>query len=107
MMSGTPTPIMAIRPPSLNPQSSSITRLLIYFTGDFWQPNGSFGVSTPLTRLDMDRLTEYTNHGGIVIAMGQDLASVWYANTHYTPSNDSICLSRTRMCSVATGCRTA
>jgi hypothetical protein len=62
--------------------------VLIYFTGDYWQPNGSFSVSTPLTQLDMDRMTEYANHGGIVIAMGQDLASVWYANQHYTPSNN-------------------
>ena len=61
--------------------------LLVYFTGDYWQPDGSFASSTPLTALDMDRLTEYANHGGVVIAMGQDLASVWNAARHYTPAN--------------------
>ena len=44
--------------------------VILYFTGDYWQPNGAFSYSTPLTRLDMDQLTEYANNGGILIAMG-------------------------------------
>jgi hypothetical protein len=51
-------------------------KAVIYFTGDNYYPDGSFGVSTPLTELDMNRLTEYANSGGIVIAMGQDMSSV-------------------------------
>ena len=49
---------------------------IIYETGDNYQPNGTFTVPTPLTQLDMDRLTEYANNGGVIIAFGQDLASV-------------------------------
>ncbi|MGC9400396.1 MAG: S8 family serine peptidase [Anaerolineae bacterium] len=49
---------------------------IILFTGDHFYPDGSFTVSTPLTQLDMDRLTEYANGGGTLIVMGQDLASV-------------------------------
>ncbi len=49
---------------------------IILFTGDNFYPDGTFTVSTPLTALDMDRLTEYANGGGTIIAMGQDLSSV-------------------------------
>jgi hypothetical protein len=49
---------------------------VIYFTGDNFFPDGSFTVPTPLTLLDMDRLTEFANGGGILIAMGQDLGAV-------------------------------
>lgn len=49
---------------------------IIYFTGDNYQPDGTFTVATPLTALDMDRLTEYANMGGVIFAMGQDLAAV-------------------------------
>lgn len=49
---------------------------IIYFTGDNYYPDGTFTVSTPLTPLDMDRLTEYANMGGVIFAMGQDLAAV-------------------------------
>jgi subtilisin family serine protease len=71
------------------PEAAVLTTydVIIYFTGDYWQPNGTFSYSTPLTWLDLDRLTEYANNGGIFIAMGQDLASVWNADVHYTPSN--------------------
>ena len=51
-------------------------KAIIYFTGDNWYPNGYFTVPTPLTAQDMDRLTEYANNGGVVFAMGQDMASV-------------------------------
>lgn len=49
---------------------------VIYFTGDFYLPNGSFTVPTPLTEQDTNRLVEYANNGGVIIAMGQDAASV-------------------------------
>lgn len=51
-------------------------RAVIYYTGDNYNPDGTFTVSTPLTELDMDRLTEYANMGGVLIAMGQDMAAV-------------------------------
>jgi subtilisin family serine protease len=54
---------------------------VIYFTGDNYQPNGTFTVPTPLTSADMDRLVEYANNGGKIIAMGQDLAAVLNATT--------------------------
>jgi subtilisin family serine protease len=60
-------------------------KAVLLFTGDFYLPDGTFGVPTPLTELDMDRLTEYANHGGIIIAMGQDLSSVLGADV---PDND-------------------
>lgn len=50
--------------------------IIIYFTGDNFYPDGTFTVSTALTELDMNRLTEYANGGGILIAMGQDMSSV-------------------------------
>jgi len=56
-------------------------KAIIYFTGDNYQPDGTFTVSTPLTALDMDILNEYANSGGVVFAMGQDLASVWNSTT--------------------------
>lgn len=49
---------------------------VLLFTGDNFYPNGSFTVSTPLTAADMDRLTEYANNGGTIMAMGQDMSSV-------------------------------
>jgi subtilisin family serine protease len=67
----------------------SAYRAVIYFTGDYYYPNGSFPVPTPLTTQDMDRLTEYANGGGVVIAMGQDLASVLGAAATATPETDN------------------
>ncbi|MGC9520331.1 MAG: S8 family serine peptidase [Anaerolineae bacterium] len=49
---------------------------ILIFTGDNFYPDGTFTVSTPLTSLDMNILTEYANAGGTIIAMGQDLSSV-------------------------------
>ncbi len=49
---------------------------VLYFTGDNYYPDGTFSVATPLSAADMERLTEYANSGGVVIAMGQDMASV-------------------------------
>ena len=50
--------------------------VVIYFTGDNFFPDGTFTVATPLTELDQNRVTEFANSGGIIIAMGQDLSSV-------------------------------
>ncbi len=54
---------------------------IIYFSGNNYYRNGYFNVSTPLTNLDMDRLTEYANNGGLVIASGQDFYTI--ANGHF------------------------
>lgn len=54
----------------------SAYKAVIYFTGDHYQPDGTFTVATPLTALDQNRLTEYANQGGIIFAMGQDLSAV-------------------------------
>lgn len=51
-------------------------RAIVLFTGDYYLPDGTFTVSTPLTEQDQNRLTEYANNGGLIIAMGQDLAGV-------------------------------
>jgi len=51
-------------------------KTVVYFTGDWYHPNGYYTVPTPLTSADMDRLTEYATNGGKIIAMGQDMAAV-------------------------------
>jgi len=51
-------------------------KAILYYTGDNYQPDGTFTVATPLTAIDMDILNEYANNGGIIIAMGQDLSGV-------------------------------
>jgi len=56
---------------------------IILFTGDNFYPDGTFTVSTALTFLDQDRLTEYANGGGIIIAMGQDLSWVMDAENSF------------------------
>ncbi|MHB1357889.1 MAG: S8 family serine peptidase, partial [Anaerolineae bacterium] len=61
-------------------------KAIIYFTGDNYEPDGTYTVHTPLTALDMDILTEYANGGGVLIAMGQDIASVLRAAA-YAPPN--------------------
>ncbi len=61
-------------------------KAVIYFTGDNYQPNGTFTVPTPLTARDMERLVEYANQGGLVLAMGQDMASVLNALSPSTAS---------------------
>jgi len=65
-------------------------KAVIYFTGDWWRPNGTYTVPTPLTSDDMYALNEYAQSGGLVIAMGQDLSGVWAsnstANAHFTYS---------------------
>jgi|GEM_PF-399915 len=59
-------------------------KAIVYETGDNYYPNGTFTVPTPPTTADMDRLVEYANNGGHVIAFGQDLAS---ATGSTTPAN--------------------
>lgn len=48
---------------------------ILHFTGDNFQPDGTFTVHTGLTALDLDSLTEYVNGGGKYIAMGQDYSA--------------------------------
>lgn len=74
--------------PATIPDAATLAgyRAILYFTGNNYQGNGTFTVSTGLTNQDMDRLTEYLNHGGTVIAMGQDLAAVLNAD-EMDPSN--------------------
>jgi subtilisin family serine protease len=50
--------------------------VVLYFTGDNYIPDGFYSVTTPLSEMDSNILTEFANAGGTVIAMGQDLASV-------------------------------
>jgi len=59
-------------------------KAIIYQTGDNYYRNGSFTVPTPLTIRDQDRLVEYANDGGAILAFGQDLASVLYATSSST-----------------------
>jgi subtilisin family serine protease len=54
-------------------------KAVIYYTGDYFYDNGTFTVPTPLTTADLDAVNEYVANGGTLIAMGQDLASVWNA----------------------------
>jgi subtilisin family serine protease len=60
--------------------------IIIYYTGDNFYPDGTFTVATPLTPLDMDILTEYVDNGGILIAMGQDMAAVLGADAYVPPN---------------------
>ena len=48
---------------------------ILHFTGDNYEPDGTYPVHTGLTALDIDSLTEYVNGGGRYIAMGQDYSS--------------------------------
>ena len=55
---------------------------IIYFSGDNYCPSGASSATCkapttrPLTAHDMNRLVEYANGGGHLIAFGQDLASI-------------------------------
>ncbi len=60
-------------------------KAIIYQTGDNFSWNGRFTVPTPLTTRDMNRLVEYANQGGAILAFGQDLASVTGGNTTSAP----------------------
>ena len=51
-------------------------RVLIYETGDYIYPNGSFTVPTPPTAFDSGRMIDSVNSGGRVIAFGQNLSKV-------------------------------
>jgi len=64
--------------PATIPDAANLSayRAILYFTGDNYYRDGTFTVATPLTQLDQDRLTEYANNGGSIIAMGQDLSAV-------------------------------
>ncbi len=53
--------------------------VVIYWSGDNYYPDGTFTVSTPLTVLDMQALTDWQFNGGRLLVTGQDLASAWAA----------------------------
>jgi hypothetical protein len=59
-----------------DPAILSTYKAIIYFSGNHFQPDGTFAVPTPLTRRDMDRLVEYANTGGTLIVTGQDATDV-------------------------------
>jgi subtilisin family serine protease len=73
--------------PATIPDATTLAayRAVIYFTGDNFQPNGTFTVPTGLTQLDQDRLVEYLNGGGTLLAMGQNLAAVLNADEFDPP----------------------
>jgi subtilisin family serine protease len=48
--------------------------IIIWFTGDYNVHDGMAPVATPLTELDQNALIAYLQHGGNLIATGQDLA---------------------------------
>lgn len=56
-------------------------KAILHLTGDNYRSDGTFSISTGITNLDKDRLVEYLNGGGTIIAMGQDLSSVVGAAT--------------------------
>jgi subtilisin family serine protease len=64
--------------PATVPDAATLSQydMLLIYTGDHYQPDGTFTVSTPFTPIDMNRLTEYLNGGGTIFAMGQDLSTV-------------------------------
>jgi uncharacterized repeat protein (TIGR01451 family) len=53
--------------------------VIIYWTGDNYEPDGTYTVATPLTVIDMQILTDWQFNGGRLLATGQDLASAWDA----------------------------
>ena len=48
---------------------------IIWYTGDQYNPDGSYTVPTPPTEWDQNILMEYLRSGGRLLATGQDLAS--------------------------------
>jgi hypothetical protein len=67
--------------------------VIIYETGDWYEPNGSYTVPTPLTTPDMDHLVEYVNNGGALISFGQDIASIMGAATYPPDGNAPVLYS--------------
>ena len=53
--------------------------VIIYWSGDNYNPDGTFTVATPLTVIDMQILTDWQFNGGRLLVTGQDLASAWDA----------------------------
>ena len=56
-------------------------RGIVLFTGNHYQPDGTYTIPTPLTARDMDLLNEYVQSGGTLMVMGQDFSSVVEAAT--------------------------
>jgi hypothetical protein len=73
--------------PTTIPDATTLAayRAVLLFTGDNFEPDGTFTVPTGLTQLDQDRLVEYLNGGGTLLAMGQDLSSVLNAAVEDAP----------------------
>ncbi|HEY53801.1 MAG TPA: S8 family serine peptidase, partial [Caldilineae bacterium] len=53
--------------------------VIVYWSGDNYNPNGTFTVATPLTEIDMQVLSDWMFNGGRFLASGQDMASAWDA----------------------------
>jgi hypothetical protein len=53
--------------------------VIIYWSGDNYDPDGTYTVSTPLTLIDLQILTDWQFNGGRLLVSGQDLASAWDA----------------------------
>jgi len=72
----------SIAEPTTIPDPTVLTayKAIVWYTGDNYNSNGDFTVSTGLTALDQDRLNAYLNNGGTLIAMGQDLAATLNAD---------------------------
>ena len=67
--------------PQTLPDAATLAKydVIIYWTGDLYYPNGTFSVSTPLTRIDMQVLSDWMFNGGRFFASGQDLTAAWNA----------------------------
>ena len=65
--------------PTTIPSASELAAYdaILLFTGDHYQPDGTFTVSTPFTSLDMDILTEYANAGGKIFDGTGSLRRAW------------------------------
>jgi subtilisin family serine protease len=50
-------------------------KTIIWYTGNHWQPNGTFVQATPPTPQDQNYLMAYLDAGGNLIATGQDFAA--------------------------------
>ncbi|MCP4168898.1 MAG: S8 family serine peptidase [Chloroflexi bacterium] len=67
--------------PRTLPTAADLTdyEVIIYWSGDNYQSDGTFTVATPLTQEDLRVLSDWQFNGGRLLASGQDLASAWDA----------------------------
>lgn len=61
-------------------------KVVIWYTGDNFYPDGTFTVQTPPTEADQDILIAYLQGGGRLLATGQDLASASDIESDTNPS---------------------